>query len=147
MPTLIHQFVREANAGVNPRVIARLPSGWVMMSDDQTLRGYCLLLADPIVPDLNTLAGEQRAQFSLDMSRVGDALQAVLKPRRVNYMILGNQDHALHAHIHPRYETEEEDVRLKPPFAYALLGKTVTHFDLEREKPLMATLATELAAR
>ena len=147
MPTLIHRFVREAHDGVNQRIIGQLPSGWVMMSDDQSLRGYCLLLSDPIVPDLNSLVGDQRSQFLVDMSRIGDALQSVLHPRRINYMILGNQDHALHAHIHPRFESEVDDVKFKPPFAYALLGKLVIPFDQEREQPLIDALAAELGIR
>ena len=147
MPTVIHQFIREAEAGSNPRVIGKLPSGWLMFSGDQTLRGYCLLIANPIVPDINSLSFEKRAEFLLDMTRVGDALNEILEPRRINYSMLGNQDHALHAHIHPRFETETADFVLKPPFAYPLLGEAPVPFDSVRDAPLMAAIAKNLGIR
>ena len=147
MPTLIHQFVREAQAGTNPRVVGKLGSGWVIMSPDQRLRGYCLLIADPVVPDINSLTHYQRSQFLLDMTKVGDALNEILHPRRLNYSLLGNQDHALHAHVHPRFETEQEDYVLKPPFAYPLFGEAVVPFDAVREAPLMSELASRLGIK
>ena len=46
-PTIIHERVDLARKGKNPTVICRLRSGWVVLGDDQRLRGYSLLLADP----------------------------------------------------------------------------------------------------
>ena len=53
--TLIHERVEAARAGTNPTVICRMPSGWAVLGDAQFLRGYSLLLADPVVADLNAL--------------------------------------------------------------------------------------------
>ena len=53
--TLIHRRVTAARAGTNPAVIARVESGWVVVGDQQVLFGYCLLLPDPVVPNLNVL--------------------------------------------------------------------------------------------
>jgi hypothetical protein len=55
MTTLIHKRVAMANEGTNPYVITRLKSGWVVIGDVQPIEGYCLLLADPVVKDLNSL--------------------------------------------------------------------------------------------
>ena len=49
----IAERVALARGGRNPYVIARLPSGWAVMGDVQFLPGYCLLLADPVVPSIN----------------------------------------------------------------------------------------------
>ncbi|MEY4094052.1 MAG: hypothetical protein RLZZ53_1251, partial [Acidobacteriota bacterium] len=90
MPTAIHRQVEAARTGLLPRVITRMPSGWAVLGDPQITRGYCLLLPDPVVPDLNSLAGEARAQFLRDMAALGDAVLAATGAERINYEILGN---------------------------------------------------------
>ena len=102
MSTMIHQRVELARAGANPTVVCRVPSGWVVLADQQYLRGYCILNADPVVASLNELPPAQRAVFLADMATVGDALLEVTGAYRINYAILGNTDPALHAHIVPR---------------------------------------------
>ena len=74
MPTLIHRRVAEARRGENQKVVTRLPSGWVVMGERQALPGYCLLLPDPVVPHLNALDTDARAQFLFDMALIGDVL-------------------------------------------------------------------------
>lgn len=116
--TLIHRRVAEARAGTNPAVIARLRSGWAVLGDVQVVHGYCLLLPDPVVPDLNALTGAARAQFLSDMVALGDVLLAVTQARRINYEILGNLEPALHAHLFPRYDSEEKSRRHAPVWQY-----------------------------
>jgi len=79
-PSLIHERVSLARDGKNPTVIARLKSGWVVLGDDQRLKGYTLLLADPIADNLNEVDEERRRLFLWEMSVVGDALTEVLNP-------------------------------------------------------------------
>ena len=112
--TAIHRFVEQARRGELARVLARMVSGWAVLGDPQILPGYCLLLPDPVVPDLNALPGPQRQQFLDDMARLGDAVLAVTGAERVNYEILGNVEPALHAHVIPRYADEPEASRTKP---------------------------------
>ena len=111
-------MVEAATRGENPREIARLKSGWLVAGEAQVMRGYCLLLPDPVVSDLNELIGEHRQQFLADMARAGDAILQVTQAARINYEILGNLDPALHAHIIPRYETESEALKTKPIWFY-----------------------------
>src|SRR5271155_3935729 len=100
--TLIHAWVEGCRAGQLASCVARLPSGWVIMGERQVLAGYCLLLPDPVVPDLNALDSGARSRFLLDMSAVGDALLQITDAARINYAIYGNLEPALHAHIFPR---------------------------------------------
>ena len=116
--TLIHQWVAAAREGREPRVITRLYSGWVLFGQQQFVRGYALLLPDPVVPSLNALGAKERTQFLMDMTRVGDALLKVCGALRVNYAMFGNADPALHAHVVPRYQHEPEDKRTAHPWAY-----------------------------
>ncbi len=146
-PTLIHERVMLAREGNNNTVICHLRSGWVVLGDDQRLRGYTLLLADPIRDSLNELKGEERQQFLFDMSSIGDALMEVLNPSIINYSILGNMDRALHAHVHPRYDHEEPDKRRNHPIIYHWLKMPYVRFDPERDRPLMRDIYAALAER
>jgi diadenosine tetraphosphate (Ap4A) HIT family hydrolase len=134
METLIHQRVRLANEGKNPTAIRRMSSGWLVLGDNQKLRGYSLLLSDPVVLDINQLGPDARASFLHDMVLIGDALLEVTGANLINYMVLGNWDHALHAHIHPRYSDEPEETRRQGPWAY--LNQNVG-FDSARDRDLM----------
>jgi diadenosine tetraphosphate (Ap4A) HIT family hydrolase len=117
-PTAIHQQVAAAREGKDPRVVARLFCGWVVFGERQFVRGYVLLLPDPVVPTLNALGARERGQFLLDMARLGDALLKVTNALRINYAILGNLEPALHAHVIPRYAEEPEALRTAHPWAY-----------------------------
>jgi diadenosine tetraphosphate (Ap4A) HIT family hydrolase len=142
MPTLIHRRVEEARQGTNPTVICRVPSGWVVLGDVQFLRGYSLLLPDPVVPNLNALPMEQRISFLQDMTILGDALLEVTGAIRINYEILGNSEAALHAHVFPRHITEPEEKRLKPAWFYD--WQSAPLFDLKRDQHLMDKIAAAI---
>jgi diadenosine tetraphosphate (Ap4A) HIT family hydrolase len=116
--TVIHAQVLAAREGREPRVITRLYSGWVLFGQQQFVRGYALLLPDPVVPSLNALGARERSQFLLDMTKVGDALLKVSGALRINYAIFGNVEPALHAHVVPRYPDEPEEKRTAHPWAY-----------------------------
>ena len=116
--TAIHRQVHEARAGRNPRVIARLFSGWAVFGERQFVRGYALLLPDPVVPNLNALGARERVAFLTDRTRLGDALLKVTGALRINYAVFGNEEPALHAHVIPRYLDEPEALRAAHPWAY-----------------------------
>ena len=142
MITLIHRRVEEARQGINPAVICRVPSGWVVLGDVQFLQGYSLLLPDPVVPSLNALTMEQRIIFLQDMTVLGDALLEVTGAVRINYEILGNSETALHAHVFPRFATEPEEKRRKPVWFYDWKG--ASPFDPKRDQELMDKIATAI---
>jgi len=136
MSNLISERVAIARAGKNPYVIAKLPSGWLVIGDVQPLPGYCVFLADPVVPSINDLSEADRVKYSLDVLRAGDALLTVTSAYRINYETLGNTEPALHTHIIPRYLDEPDDKRKMPammmyswadaePFSAELHGEMV----------------------
>jgi len=122
MSTAIHRHVEEARLGGagGARVIARMASGWAVMGESQVLPGYCLLLPDPVVGSLNELTPAARAVYLDEMALLGDAVAraSAVKPRRINYEILGNLEPALHAHIIPRFESEPEALRTRAIWLY-----------------------------
>ena len=112
---LIARRVEAARAGRNPYVIGRMRSGWLVVGDVQPRPGYCLLLADPVVPSLNDLPEPDRIAYASDVARIGDALLEVTGAHRINYETLGNAAPALHTHITPRFANEPAMRRRLPP--------------------------------
>jgi diadenosine tetraphosphate (Ap4A) HIT family hydrolase len=143
LPTAIHRRVADARAGRDDTVLGRCASGWAVFGQRQFVPGYLLLLPDPVVPDLNALPAERRAQFLLDMSRLGDALMRVAAPVRINYAIFGNVEPALHAHVIPRYRTEPEPMQTQHPWAYD--WNAASEFDVAAMAPLATSLRAELS--
>ena len=143
-PTAIHVMVERCRAADYPALVTRVRSGWVVMGERQVLTGYCLLLPDPVVPHLNALPPDLRAQFLSDMALVGDALLAVTAAVRINYAMFGNVEPALHAHIFPRHAAEPEITRSAQPWALDWNGapaySDALHGDLKRR------VATQLLA-
>lgn len=132
--------IETARSGTNPSIICRVPSGWVALADMQYLRGYCILLADPVVESINALDLKNRTRFMTDMSIVGDALLKVTNSFRINYGMLSNADPYLHAHIVPRYMDEPDAIRCHLPWSYSKEHMGSTPFDLDRDRSLMVEL-------
>ena len=104
--TAIHRRVAACRAGTDPTLIARMAAGWAVLGDPQVLRGYCLLLPDPVVPHLNAMEPSAQRAFLADMARLGDAVHRLTGAVRINYAMFGNVEPALHAHVFPRYAGE-----------------------------------------
>lgn len=143
----IPERIEAARAGTNPTVICCLPSGWAVLCDTQFLRGYTILLADPVVPSLNDLCYTKQSEFLNDMAVIGDALLEVIGAYRINYIIAGNTDPYLHAHIVPRYMAEPEDLRKGLPWSHPKEEIASLLFDYGRDKPLMDQLRQAIESR
>jgi len=107
-----------------------------VLGDHQFLRGYSLLLPDPVVHDLTDLERPARSQFLLDMSLLGEALLAVTPAVRMNYEILGNFAPALHAHVTPRFADEPNEYRRGPSVRYPRETRNSQPFSVETHGPL-----------
>ncbi len=145
MTTLIHQRVELAQKDQNPTVLCKMQSGWAVFGDVQILNGYCLLLPDPVPPDLNALSIPEREIFLRDMSIIGDALLEVTGAARINYEILGNSEKALHAHIIPRYAAEPDGLARGPVWFYD--WNQAPLFDPQTHKTLMDSIRTAIQQR
>ena len=112
----------------------------------QYLRGYTILLADPVVASINDLDDLQRAEFLHDMALIGDALLEVTGAYRINYCIMGNSDPYLHAHIIPRFMAEPDEYR-QGGFSYPSSLVDAAPFDPARDKKLMQQIAAAIQGR
>ena len=138
MPTVIHRRVAACREGRDPTCLGRMASGWAVMGDPQVLRGYCLLLPDPVPPHLNDMDLAHRTQFLVDMAALGDVVLAVTGAVRVNYAMYGNLAPALHAHVFPRYADEPEFAQTGHPWVYD--WSSAPAFDVEAHGSLLAAL-------
>jgi diadenosine tetraphosphate (Ap4A) HIT family hydrolase len=143
MSSTIHRQVERLRAGNDPALVARMKSGWAVMGEAQFLKGYCLLLPDPVVPNLNALAHEARLAFLADMAALGDAVLAATGGIRINYAIFGNVDPALHAHVIPRYAEEPPETRSSHPWMFD--WNKAPRFDPQAQAPLVAAIRARLA--
>lgn len=143
LETAIHRRVQRLRRGEDPTLVVRMPSGWAVLGEQQFLRGYCLLLPDPVVGTLNELAGPARLQVMSDMARLGDALLVATGARRINYAIFGNLEPALHVHLVPRYDDEAEGLRTAHPWQYDWAAAPV--FDAARDATLLEQIRKALA--
>ena len=143
--TAIHRRVEALRAGDDPTLIAKLPSGWAVFGERQFLRGYALLLPDPVVPTLNDLPPPARAQFLADMGQLGDALLAATGAVRINYALFGNLEPALHAHVVPRYVNEVGSLAVAHPWAYDWQAAPL--FDPLRDADLLRAVRAALLSQ
>lgn len=147
MPNWKKDRIGSAIRGENPAVLAKMKSGFAVFGDTQFLEGYCLLLASPKIDSLNDLSIIDRNNFLMDMTLIGDAIQKVCSPIRINYSILGNTDPFLHAHIFPRYTTEPNEYIKMPVWFYPKENWTDKKllFDNEKYLETFKKLQNELA--
>jgi diadenosine tetraphosphate (Ap4A) HIT family hydrolase len=142
--TAIHAMVRKCRTGAFPACVGAVASGWVILAERQVTAGYCLLLPDPVVGQLNELSGERRALFLHDMGTLGDVLLRVTGALRINSAIFGNAEPALHLHAFPRYANEPEATRTAQP--WALDWTAAPSFDAHTHGDLKRRIALRLEA-
>ena len=140
--TAIHRRVAALREGRDPTLIARLASGWAVLGEQQFLRGYALLLPDPVVPHLNALAPAERAVLLAEATRLGDCLLAATGAVRINYAVFGNLEPALHVHLVPRFADEPEALRAAHPWSYDWTA--APRFDATRDGALLSALRQQL---
>lgn len=126
--------IGSAERGENPLVLAKMKSGFAVIGDSQFLPGYCVLLGYPKAESINELTPEQRTQFLLDMTLVGDAITKVCKPLRVNYSIMMNLDNYLHAHVEARYDWEPDEYKCRPTACYPVDQRYAAQFDYDESR-------------
>ncbi len=118
VPGPISNRADRLRRGDDPQLIARMPSGWAILANQQPgpITGCCILIPDPVVAHVNDLNTAARAAFMTDVVTLGDAVLAATGAERINYLILCNQVPELHAHVIPRFSTEDPAKRRTGPF-------------------------------
>ena len=94
-------FDEPANA--YGHTVADLSISRLRLAANQFAAGYCVLICARHVAEPYHLPAPERAAFFDDLMRAGEALDAVFRPLKMNFQLLGNAVPHLHCHIIPRY--------------------------------------------
>ena len=98
--------IEQIKAGKHQRFVAEMPSGYVVLLDNQSHRGITLLLSKVCVRELHLLTPGERTSFLEDMSIVAHAVERAFGAAKMNYELLGNSEPHLHWWLVPRYADE-----------------------------------------
>ena len=99
----ICSIIERIRGGTFLDCVAELPRSWLTLGDAQFYRGYCVLLAKRHVTELHAMPRGEAHELLDEILAVGRTLAEVLKPLKLNYECLGNQEPHVHWHIFPRY--------------------------------------------
>jgi diadenosine tetraphosphate (Ap4A) HIT family hydrolase len=102
----ICSIIERIRGGIFPDWVAELPRSWLTLGDAQFYRGYCILLAKRHVTELHAMPRGEAHELLDEILAVGRTLAEVLKPLKLNYECLGNQEPHVHWHIFPRYQDD-----------------------------------------
>jgi diadenosine tetraphosphate (Ap4A) HIT family hydrolase len=119
----ICSIIERSRAGTFPDWLAELPRSWLILGDAQFYRGYCLLLAKRHVTELHEMSRGEAHELLDEVLAVGRTLATVLKPLKLNYECLGNQEPHVHWHIFPRYA--DDPMRSSPVWLRPEAERTV----------------------
>ena len=72
------------------------------LNDDQFFPGYSYLILRRHATELYQLTAAERRQMIEELSHVAEVLDAVFRPVKMNYELLGNQVPHIHWHVIPR---------------------------------------------
>jgi diadenosine tetraphosphate (Ap4A) HIT family hydrolase len=103
------QKVERTQALAADELIAELPHSLVLLGPWQFYRGYCLVVAKRHAAELAELDQDERQGYLEDMCTVARVIGELLRPRKLNYELLGNQVPHLHWHLFPR-QADDPDI-------------------------------------
>jgi diadenosine tetraphosphate (Ap4A) HIT family hydrolase len=140
-PCIICGIIERIKTGAFNDLIAELPRSWLILGDAQFYRGYCVLFAKRHVTEMHLMPRGEAHELLDELMAVGKTLERVVKPLKLNYECLGNQEPHVHWHVFPRYA--EDEMRLAPVWLRPDAQRKVPLAEDDRVS-LIATLRTEL---
>ena len=105
---LICKRIKMIGNGSNPYFVRELDTGYVVIGDYQTYRGYSLFLSKEHAEELHELDDDFRKRFLEEMSVVAEAVYRAFNPDKMNYELLGNTDRHVHWHLFPRRKNDDK---------------------------------------
>jgi diadenosine tetraphosphate (Ap4A) HIT family hydrolase len=137
----ICSIIARIESGGFGDLVAELPRSWLILGDAQFYRGYCVLFAKRHVTEMHLMARGEAHELLDELIAVGKTLERVVKPLKLNYECLGNQEPHVHWHVFPRYA--EDPLRLAPVWQRPEHERKVALEDNDR-RSLIRALQTDL---
>lgn len=87
----------------NPYFVRELNTGYVVIGDQQRIKGYTLFLCKQHAYELHQLESHYRDEFLHEMAVVSEAVYNAFQPDKLNHALLGvGRGLHMHWHIYPR---------------------------------------------
>ena len=87
----------------NPYFVRELNTGYVVIGDQQRIKGYTLFLCKQHAYELHELEPHYRDEFLHEMAVVAEAVYHAFGPDKLNYALLGvGRGLHMHWHLYPR---------------------------------------------
>ena len=100
---LICERIAQIKNGTNPYFVRETKTGYVVIGDQQRIRGYTVFLCKQHATELHELEPAFRDEFLHEMALVAEAVYHAFQPDKLNYSLLGaGKGLHMHWHIHPR---------------------------------------------
>jgi diadenosine tetraphosphate (Ap4A) HIT family hydrolase len=137
----ICEIIGRIESGSFADLVAELPRSWLILGDAQFYRGYCVLFAKRHITEMHLMPRGEAHELLDELIAVGKTLERVVKPLKLNYECLGNQEPHVHWHVFPRYA--EDPLRLAPVWQRPEHERKVALEDNDR-RSLIRALQTDL---
>jgi diadenosine tetraphosphate (Ap4A) HIT family hydrolase len=140
-PCGICAIIGRITSGSFGDLVAELPRSWLILGDAQFYRGYCVLFAKRHVTEMHLMPRGEAHELFDELIAVGKTLERVVKPLKLNYECLGNQEPHVHWHVFPRFT--DDPMRLAPVWLRPDEQRKVSLKDEDR-RGLIRALRSEL---
>lgn len=132
-----------------PYFVYEFETSYVELSKSQFWEGYCILFSKEDYHHLTDMPSAVREKYLMEMSILGEAMMEILGAARINYNILGNSHPIVHAHLFPRYDWEDEDLRKTVVWKYdsSFFTDDAYRFNEEKHAGLKLELAQAIDRR
>ena len=115
---LICERIAQIKNGTNPYFVRETKTGYVVIGDQQRIRGYTVFLCKQHATELHELEPAFRDEFLHEMALVAEAVYHAFQPDKLNYSLLGaGKGLHMHWHIHPRRQGPLHSM----PYLYSLM--------------------------
>lgn len=99
---------RFQKCGPDPFLIGEMGESYLVLADNQTCKGWCILLLKDHVEHMAELSEARQELLWRDVARTAEAIRAEFGPVRINYECLGNLMHHIHWHVIPRHADDPD---------------------------------------
>jgi diadenosine tetraphosphate (Ap4A) HIT family hydrolase len=88
-------------------LVWQFPCSIAVLGPWQYYLGYCVLISRWHSEELLDLPEELTGKFYVEMLQLAKAIRSVVRPKKLNFELLGNQVPHPHWHIFPRFESDK----------------------------------------
>ena len=100
---LVCERIALIKENTNPYFVRELNTGYVVIGDQQRIKGYTLFLCKQHAYELHQLESHYRDEFLHEMAVVSEAVYNAFQPDKLNHALLGvGRGLHMHWHIYPR---------------------------------------------